>query len=87
MKKFFLYIFGFVILCFIIPIIFTKRPETNQTSIIPNEENLVVEENTPYKYTNYGTVKLLHKETGEIEELSMEQYLYRCSISRNASNL
>ncbi len=29
-----------------------------------------------YTYSNYGTVRLLHADTGEVENLSMEQYLY-----------
>ncbi len=39
-------------------------------------ENTVEGNTQNYTYANYGTVRLLHADTGEIENLSMEQYLY-----------
>lgn len=89
MRKILLYILGFVLLCFTIPIIFTNRPEQKQTSSQVEEksieENTAVENTEPYQYSNYGTVRLLHQETGEVETLSMDEYIYRSCISRNAS--
>lgn len=80
MRKIILYILGFVLVCFSIPIIFTNRPE-KQASTTPKEENIVqenaiVENNEQYVYQKYGTVRLLHNQTGEVEILSMDEYLY-----------
>jgi len=79
MRKIIIYILCFVLVCFSIPIIFTNRPETKQTTA-PSEntqnENVVVENSETYTYTKYGTVKLLHSETGEVEELELDEYLY-----------
>lgn len=89
MRKILLYILGFVLLCFTIPIIFTSRPEQKTTSSEGEEntaeENTVAENPEEYQYANYGTVRLLHQDTGEVETLSMDEYLYRGCISRNAS--
>lgn len=41
------------------------NPESQET---PNIEE--------YNYKEYGTIKLLHEKTGEIEELPIDQYLY-----------
>ena len=75
MRKIIIYILGFVIICFSIPVIFTNRPETKQaTSQLEN--NIIAENNQTYTYKKYGTVKLLHNETGEVESLAMDDYLY-----------
>jgi len=71
MRKVILYIIGFVLLCFAIPIIFANR-ESFYTITTPSPEN----ETQEYTYQKYGTVSLLHKETGEIETLNMDEYLY-----------
>jgi len=85
MRKIILYILGFVIVCFSIPIIFTNRPETKpatskveDNSVIENAivENTEAKNSNTYTYQKYGTVKLLHNETGEVEELAMDEYLY-----------
>ncbi len=56
MRKILLYILGFVLLCFTIPIIFTNRPEQKQTSSQVEEkkveENTAVENTEPYQYSN-----------------------------------
>lgn len=75
MKKIIIYILGFVLLCFTIPIIFTNRPKKNEVEVA-SEENTIQEENQPYTYNNYGTVRLLHGETGKVETLAMDEYLY-----------
>ncbi len=73
MKKIICITFMFVIFCFVMPIIFTKRPKTQTTTV---EEQEIKEEKEEYAYSKYGTVKLLHKETGEVEEIGMDEYLY-----------
>ena len=75
MRKIVIYILGFVIVCFAIPVIFTNRPEKEQI-LASSKENAVTENNEPYVYQNYGTVELLHEETGEVENLAMDEYLY-----------
>lgn len=85
MKKIFIYFFMFLFICFILPAILTKKDivasaEVQQNNNINNEEikkekNLADE---PYKYKNYGTIKLLHHETGEVEEVAIDNYL--CNV-------
>ena len=70
MKKLIGLIFIFIIICFAIPVIFTKRYKHKETASIP------VEENKEFDYKKYNTIKLLHKETNEIEEIKLDEYLY-----------
>ena len=70
MKKLIGLIFIFIIICFAIPVIFTKRYKPKETASIP------VEENKEFDYKKYNTIKLLHKETNEIEEIKLDEYLY-----------
>lgn len=73
MKKMFLYILCLVLICFLIPILFTKRNNTTQTSVV--EKPKEVQEKVIYDYGKYNTVKLLHTKTGEVEELELDEYL------------
>lgn len=80
MKKFLLYFFGFVFLCFLLPALLTKQEktvsvETNEF-IEEKEENNIEQPNTSTVQQNYGTIKLLHKKTGEVEEVDIDEYLY-----------
>ena len=85
MKKIFLYIICFILLCFILPVLFTRNGKqvSAETTII-NENNMnLVEENQDktlkaekYDYKKYGTIKLLHKDTGQVEEVNLDDYLY-----------
>lgn len=79
MRRIIVYILCFVVLCFILPIIFTKRPQTvkmsNPTLAEENQEKKE-EKSEPYMYKNYANVKLLHSKTGEVQELNMDEYLY-----------
>ena len=82
MKKVISYLFFIVLLCFFIPIIFTNKRESIDTAVLNSLEN-VVENNIEvtevalenYNYEDYNTIKLLHRETGEIEELNLDEYL------------
>ena len=69
MRKIIITILSFVILCFVIPIIFTNKPETEE--VISN-----VNEVKQYDYKQYNTIKLLHTVTGEVEEIALDEYLY-----------
>lgn len=74
MKKIFLYILYLVLICFLIPILFTKRNNTtSQTAVV--EKPKEVQEKVTYDYGKYNTVKLLHTKTGEVEELELDEYL------------
>ena len=69
MRKVILYTLGFVLICFAIPIIFTKKTDIQITD---NDKD----SNETHTYQKYGTVRLLHIASGEIETLSMDEYLY-----------
>ncbi len=80
MKKYFIYFFIFVFICFILPALLTKRKEEPTST---NSENNKMEEtnlssNEQYNYKNYGTINLLHKDTGEVEQVELDTYL--CNV-------
>ena len=91
MKKILLYFLGFIFICFILPAICTNTFNVYNSNIIAEEnsqntENEIKtgdetkkEENkstTTYDYKEYNIIKLLHTESGEIEELKLDEYLY-----------
>lgn len=85
MKKFFNYFILFIFICFIFPAILTNNRQNNkskQASVFQDDkENSGTEKNElveNYNYKNYGTVKLLHTKTGEIEEVAIDDYL--CNV-------
>jgi len=87
MKKILLYTFCFILVCFAIPIFFTRKIKENQvvataenaqinTTNIENViEQINVEEST-YDYKDYKIVKLLHTKENNIEEICLDEYLY-----------
>ena len=84
MKKILIYFIGFILICFILPIICTQTLEVeNEESVTNNEENqeIIVDKNEEiesemlYDYKEYNTIKLLHMETGQIEQLHLDEYL------------
>lgn len=77
MKKLLLYLLAFILICFIIPIMLTKRT----VPTIAKQENTIqqIEENNlNYEYNKYGTINLLHKKTGEVEQVNLDDYL--CNV-------
>ena len=83
-KKFLLYFLAFVFICFLLPALLTKREEpVNSEKIEENNEmqnNEVsttenIADESAYQYKNYGTIQLLHKKTGEVEKVELDQYL------------
>lgn len=70
MRKIFIYILCLVLLCFLIPILFTKKEVIK--GIISQEKEEVQEE---YDYGKYNKIKLLHASSGEVEELDLDTYL------------
>ena len=82
MKKAIFYIIWFITIVFILPVIFTTSPKSQETIAQEEnqkqdteEKNIKTEDMNPY-YLKYQKIKLLHTETGEIEELDMNEYLY-----------
>lgn len=71
MRRILLSIFLFVLLCFVIPILFTKQKEEQVIAKI-NE----TQEQTSYDYKQYNVIKLWHAKTSRIEEISLDEYLY-----------
>ena len=85
MKRIIFFIISFVLICFVIPIIFTSKFRTLETKVelpIDEEKNNI----ETYDYGQYTTVKLLHVSTGEIEELGLDQYLYGVVSSEMPAN-
>lgn len=86
MKKIVLYILVLVIITFIVPFVFTRvTVESNSLSAIKQNEYADFNNNksidtTPYNYSNYNTIKLLHTKTNTIEEILLDEYLY-CVVS------
>ena len=71
MRKIFAYIFCFVLLCFLIPALFTKRENAEEITVLQEE----APEETTYDYGQYNKIKLLHTSTQEVEELDLDTYL------------
>lgn len=81
MKKFLIYFFSFIFICFILPAICTVRTEkvnsqvqeeTNKTTAQATEET----KQKDYEYKKYAKIKLLHTKTNQIEEIPIDGYLY-----------
>lgn len=71
-KQIIMYIIAVIGVCFLIPIIFTVKFTIEQIASEPEIPELGVEK---YSYSDFGTIKLLHKETGEIEEKPLDEYI------------
>ena len=74
MKKFLIMFILLIFTIFLLPVIFTK---TYKIAVVKDEKENKIEEIqlTDYDYKNYDTIKLLHSATGEIQELSLDEYL------------
>lgn len=89
MKKVIIYILTFMCVIFILPSICTKRQDLSVSYAETEEaENTVQEEEeTPkYEYSKYATIKLYHTKTSEVEELSLDEYLYGVVSSEMPAN-
>ena len=78
MRKIILIITCIIFLTFLIPTLFTREFQTKEVSE-KVEQNIQIDNTTEeiqeYTYSKYGTIKLLHVKTGEIEELKLDDYL------------
>ena len=78
MKKVYVILFMLIFCTFAIPIIFTKNTVSGKIENDTEEikENTLEEiKMVDYDYKQYDTIKLLHADTGEIEELPLDTYL------------
>ena len=83
MKKFWLYFSISIFVCFILPALLTKREvetytNTKSSNIVEEQSNNEENSKKEYNYEKYGTIKLLHKSTGEVEEVPLDTYL--CNV-------
>lgn len=84
LKKLIIYLLSFVFICFILPALFTKRKvynmqnEVSQVSTSTQDDINSQNKDSPneYIYKNYGTIKLLHTKTSQVEEMDLDTYLY-----------
>jgi len=72
MKKITIYIIIVVGICFLIPIFFTVKFKIEKISSEVEVPELSVEK---YAYSDFGTIKLLHTNTNEIEEVPLDEYI------------
>ena len=88
MKKIIFYIICIDCLVFVIPFLFTTSfSKVEVLKDINESDTSAFVDKTPYDYSRYGIIKLLNKENNEIKELSLDEYLLRCCICRNAGKL
>ena len=73
MKKIFLILLGAIFLCFLLPILFTNKFFSEQVTTDNIQQNLEIQ---TYDYQKFSIVKLLHANTGQIEEIPLDTYLY-----------
>ncbi len=87
MKKIIIYFFIFIFIIFLLPALLTKKnaeASSVNTAEAENKEQNNEEqaknqnENANYTYNKYGTIKLLHKKTDEVEEVNIDDYL--CNV-------
>lgn len=71
MRRLFMYVILLILMIFLVPILLTKKFDKVK-EVVANEEK---QEEAEYVYKSYGTIKLLHAATGQIEELPMDEYL------------
>lgn len=79
MRKIIYYTFIIIILIFLIPIIFLKRKTISTISTQAEEKNTKIKINE-YNYTKYATIKLLHQDINEVEEVKLDEYI-ACVVS------
>ena len=93
MKKILIYLLSFFLICFIVPSLLTKITKTaanqdvNAKNIeqseynkqeVKNQESSQQEKSQEYQYKKYGTINLLHKCTGQVEQVNLDDYL--CNV-------
>ena len=72
MKKIVIYIVAVIGICFLIPIFFTIKFKLKEINTEVDVPELSVEK---YTYSDFGTIKLLHAKTGDVEEKPLDEYI------------
>lgn len=75
MRKLIIYILLIIVICFAIPMFFTKSFQTSNVSA-EVEENMPQSSISNYNYKEFDTISLLHKKDNTIEEVKLDEYLY-----------
>lgn len=82
MKKILIYLLSFILICFVTPAILTRRTVntiSQENTNIENQQSQQDKENEQnYQYSKYGTITLLHKKTGNTEQVNIDDYL--CNV-------
>ena len=71
MRKIIIYIALVIGICFIIPIFLTVKFKVKEVAT----ENKIILDIEKYAYSDFGTIRLLHKNTSEIEEVPLDEYV------------
>lgn len=79
MRKTIYLIICLMLLIFLIPLIFTNRRVT-ETSQITNKNKISLKNTIDYDYSKFSTIKLLHKDSNEVEEVKLDDYI-ACVVS------
>ena len=78
LNKYLIYLLLFIFIIFVLPALCTKRrnikDEEQKETLNQDNENIIDEIN--YDYSKFGTIKLLHKNSGKIDEIKIDEYLY-----------
>lgn len=81
MKKILLCLMSFILIFFIMPAMLTKRTsptvfqENDNVNLQSNVEEIQNQKQENYEYRKYGTITLLHKDTGKTEQVNIDDYL------------
>lgn len=73
-RKIIVYIFAFVSICLILPVLLVKDKPTED--VVKLEGEVAGTKEVKNSIANNPTIKLLHLSTGEVEEIDLEIYLY-----------
>jgi len=73
MKRILLYILIFIVICFAIPILFTKGNAQDVAKEVETSNGIT---ESAYDYKNYQKIKLFHTATNQVEEINLDEYLY-----------
>ena len=73
-RKIIVYIFAFVSICLILPVLLVKDKPTED--VVKLDGEVAGTKEVKNSIANNPTIKLLHLSTGEVEEIDLEIYLY-----------
>ncbi len=76
MRKILLFLFVFILLCFLIPIIFSSKFKIKEAYSDKVFNEITEEIIQPFNYDDYKKIKLLHSKNNVIEEMNIDEYLY-----------